>query len=100
VAAFELLVGIHYLYYRFCGNMLMALVWCFPWHGEGLGVRRLASALLGSLFFLGSRDSLSKYYVRAGQLLGVSGQTESSPERASALRIRNEPGHGKAEGTG
>jgi hypothetical protein len=75
VAAYELLIHNHYRYYQFYGNMLVALVWRFPWRGQGVGAQRLVYVLLGGLFFLGSRDALAKYYSRAGQLLGVSEQT-------------------------
>jgi hypothetical protein len=80
VTAFEFLVDIHYLYYKFYGNMLVALVWSFPWRGQGVGTQRLVYVLLAGLFFLGSRDALAKYYSRAGQLLGVTEQTAFSSE--------------------
>jgi hypothetical protein len=69
VAAFELLVHIHYRYYKSYGNMVIALLWSYAWHGYSLGWRGVPYLLLAGLFFLGSRDCLSKYYGRAGRLL-------------------------------
>lgn len=72
-AAFELLVHIHYRYYKFYANMVVALLAAYAGGGYSLGWRGLAYWLLAALFFLGSRDALRKYYARAGQLL--RGQT-------------------------
>jgi hypothetical protein len=70
VAAFELLVHIHYRYYKFYANMVVALAWAYASGGYALGLRGLAYWLLAGLFLLGSRDALRKYYERAGRLLG------------------------------
>src|SRR4051794_2531439 len=71
VQAFELLVGIHYRYYQFNANMLVALAWSYATGGAAEGWRRAAYVGLAALFFLGSRDALRKYYDRAGRLLGA-----------------------------
>jgi len=70
VAAFELLIHIHYRYYKFHANMVTALVVSYATGGYTLGWRGWVYAALVLLFFLGSRDSLRKYYDRAGRLLG------------------------------
>lgn len=69
VAAFEFLIQIHYRYYKLYSNMVVALVWSFAAGGYALGWKSLAYPALAALFFLGSRDSLRKYYDRAGRLL-------------------------------
>jgi hypothetical protein len=70
VDAFEYLVHIHYRYYKFYANMVVALVWAYAAGGYALGWRGVGYWLLVGLFFLGSRDALRKYYDRAGRLLG------------------------------
>jgi hypothetical protein len=69
VTAFEFLIQIHYQYYKFYANMVIALVWAYLAAGYALGWRGLAYWLLAALFFLASRDSLRKYYERTGRLL-------------------------------
>jgi hypothetical protein len=69
VAAFELLVHIHYRYYKFYANMVIALIWAYIFRGYALGWRGLVYLVLVVLFFLASRDALRKYYERAGRLL-------------------------------
>jgi hypothetical protein len=71
VQAFELLVDIHYRYYKFYANMVVALAWAYATGGYALGWRGAAYGGLAALFFLGSRDALRKYYDRAGRLLGA-----------------------------
>lgn len=73
VAAFEFLIDIHYRYYKFYANMLVALLWAYVTGGYALGLRGLIYWLLAFLFFFASRDSLGKYYQRAGRLLGDVG---------------------------
>jgi hypothetical protein len=69
VAAFEFLIQIHYRYYKFYSNMVVALAWAYIAGGYAQGWASLVYWLLGALFFMGSRDSLRKYYERAGRLL-------------------------------
>lgn len=76
-AGFDLLVRHHYEYYKFHGNMLIALVflaiarryslgfWDTPLDAVDLGL-----VLLAVVFFMGSRNTLHSYYVRVRQLLG------------------------------
>jgi hypothetical protein len=71
VQAFELLVEIHYRYYKFYANMVVALAWAYATGGYAMGWRGAAYGGLAALFFLGSRDALRKYYDRAGRLLGA-----------------------------
>jgi hypothetical protein len=73
VAAFEFLIQIHYWYYKFYANMLVALLWAYASGAYALGLRGLVYWFLALLFFLASRDSLGKYYERAGRLLGDVG---------------------------
>jgi hypothetical protein len=68
-SAFELLIHMHYRYYKFYGNMVIALLWTFAVQGYTLGRQGLVYPALACLFFMGSRDALAKYYWRAGQLL-------------------------------
>jgi hypothetical protein len=69
VTAFEFLIQIHYRYYKFYANMVVALLWDYGSGGYALGWRGLVYLLLALLFFLASRDALRKYYDRAGRLL-------------------------------
>jgi hypothetical protein len=69
VAAFEFLIQIHYRYYKFYANMVVALVWAYAAGGYALGWRGMTYWLLAALFFLGSRDALRRYYDRVGRLL-------------------------------
>lgn len=74
--AFKLLIEIHYKYYQFYGNSLIAFVFTYAvWRGKTL---QRASAcwwmdvialLLTMLFFAGSRDTLRRYYDRGEALL-------------------------------
>lgn len=70
VAALELLVQGHYRYYKFYANMVVALAWAYVTRGYASGWGGVVYWLLAALFLLGSRDTLRKYYDRAGQLLG------------------------------
>jgi hypothetical protein len=69
VSAFELLVHVHYRYYKFYANMVVALVWAYISRGADQGPRALVYWLLAALFLFASRDALGKYYARAGRLL-------------------------------
>lgn len=84
LAAYEMLVEIHYRYHQFHANMLVAIVIAavFRWTAVGLRVSELVMVLaIGTLFFLGSRDTLRKYYVRGESVL------------RSTTRSRNDVGH-------
>jgi hypothetical protein len=72
--AFSLLVENHYKFYQFYANTLIAVMWAYSIHrwlrtsplfglGSDIGVFILCAVL-----FAGSRDALSKYRARTGQL--------------------------------
>ena len=71
--AFEYLVQVHYHYYQFHANMVIALLWAYAVGGYAMGWKGTVYLLLALLLFLGSRDCLRKYYDRAGRLLEVEG---------------------------
>ena len=79
VDAFNVLIEGHYRFYLWYANSFVAILWVFiarriaadglwPLNGWDAG---LLAAL--PLLFLGSRDTLRKYYLRAGRLLGRTG---------------------------
>ena len=77
VAAYNVLNEIHYKFYQFHGNLLIALFFVyvarrvhFGFLAEPLGWVDLGCLLLSVILFVGSRDTLRKYYVRVSQLLG------------------------------
>lgn len=94
VVAFDVLVDIHYRYYQFYGNSLVAVVFMY-----GARVLRLASwtdrlwsglvfLAVAAILFLGSRDTLAKYYIRSEQLLKTTGdgnQNSRSPRGARSM---------------
>ncbi|WP_238757847.1 hypothetical protein [Rubinisphaera margarita] len=70
--AFEILVEIHYRYYQFYANCLIA--GCFAmlahWIMDGIAIQEICvAASLIPLFFVASRDTLSKYYSRVEVML-------------------------------
>lgn len=74
--AFEFVVESSYRYYQFYGNMLVAVIycWCCARINNGLGDRLFEPldavvALINVVLFLGSRDTLRKYYLRGSQLI-------------------------------
>ena len=77
-AGFKYLVEIHYFYYKFHANMLIALIWSYLWFDRSLSLHALGYLLIATLLFLGSRDTLRRYYTRTGQLL--SQREAKSPE--------------------
>lgn len=74
--AFSYLIEQHYRYYQFYANVLVAVVWAYAvhrWRGASplFGVGTDAGVvILSAVLFLGSRDALSKYRRRSGQLNG------------------------------
>lgn len=86
VDAFGVLVEIHYKYYQFYGNMLIALTFTYCARRWSLGFLQapvngydFAFLFLHSIFFLGSRDSLRKYYQRTAHFLEtVNGSQKQS----------------------
>jgi hypothetical protein len=71
VAAAEYLDLVHYRYYKFYANMMVALVYAYTTRDYALGPRGLLDWVLVVLFFLASRDTLSKFYKRSGMLLAA-----------------------------
>jgi len=74
VAAYQMLIRIHYDYYKFHANMLVSVacvysLWRYA-HPRGFGIADAGFIVLSIILFLGSRDNLRKYYERTGQLLG------------------------------
>jgi hypothetical protein len=75
--AFHLLIDIHYRYYQFYANMLIALVFwlaCRRIPGEGMppfAWLDLVALGLTTVFYAASRDALWKYYRRGEQLLSA-----------------------------
>lgn len=69
IAALELLIQIHYRYYKFYANTAVALSWSLAVGGWALGVWAIVGhvALMG-LFLVASRDALRKYYERTSAL--------------------------------
>jgi hypothetical protein len=80
--SFNFLVESHYRYYQFYANALIAILFAY-------GINRLlkTSSLLGfgtdlgvfilcAVLFAGSRDALSKYRTRSGQLVGHVAEKE------------------------
>lgn len=76
LAAFNTLVEVHYRYYQFHANMLIAVAILYVLYRIDKGVivaelggLDLAVVLLEIVLFAGSRDTLKKYYRRSEQLL-------------------------------
>ena len=78
IAAYDVLIEIHYNYYKFHANSLVALTVLYfarqsAVRGWSLGIEDIAFLLLGVVFFATSRDNLRKYYTRVAKLLGTEG---------------------------
>ncbi|MCA9304979.1 MAG: hypothetical protein KDA16_00470 [Phycisphaerales bacterium] len=77
LSAIEMLIEIHYRYYQFYANMLVALIFThivWRWgsresHIDGIGID-LALLAVDGVLFAGSRDALGKYYRRVSRVLG------------------------------
>ena len=76
LGGYELLVELHYRYYQFFANMLIALTFAYiayrstpgGW-ADQWGAVDVNFIVVCVVLFLGSRDALRKYYQRAGELL-------------------------------
>lgn len=71
---FELLIEIHYRYYQFYGNMIVALgvLWVSDCVARNPFEVRWRDSLIAGviiLFYLGSRDAMRKYYERVDRML-------------------------------
>lgn len=74
VAAFDRLIDMHYRYYQWYGNSLVALGLSYALRLISNGFRLIEAILtlfVMLLFFMGSRDTLQKYYARVSALLGT-----------------------------
>lgn len=78
VSAYNVLNDIHYKFYQFHANGLIALVFVYVARRIRLGILAapvgwldFGFALLSLVLFVGSRDMLRKYYGRVSQLLGT-----------------------------
>lgn len=80
VAAAEYLDLVHYRYYKFYANMVVALVYAYATRDYALGPRGLLDWLLVVLFFFASRDTLAKFYERSGRLLAPPPSPAPEPE--------------------
>lgn len=75
VAAFALLIEIHYRHYLFYSNMLIATAITYACYRLKLGPlsgiewQDFGFVVLEAVFFVTSRDTLRKYYTRSKQLL-------------------------------
>jgi hypothetical protein len=101
VQAFAVLVDGHYRYYQFYANTLVALAAAYGlwrvssgWHAAPRGAPDLAFAAVELVLFLGSRDTLRKYYRRAGELLRAP--RTGPPRRKSGHQV----GEADAQGGG
>ena len=81
ITAFDALIEIHYRYYQWYGNELVALVFAYAARRFSLGFflapvgwLDAAVGLVAVILFLGSRDTLRKYYVRASQFLNEAAE--------------------------
>lgn len=80
VAVLELLIQIHYRYYKFYANMVVALLWSLATGGWSLGWKQnVCYLLLIGLFFVASRDALRKYYERTTSLFRPNPTREVKP---------------------
>ncbi|MCA9073719.1 MAG: hypothetical protein KDA93_01710 [Planctomycetaceae bacterium] len=89
VLAFDTLIEIHYRFYQWHANMIVALLSCFMlrWTAVGINAEEVTTViLLCGLFFIGSRDTLRKYYARVAGVLGTNdvygSGVEPTPENA------------------
>ena len=72
VDAFEQLIEIHYRYYQWHANSLIALTLAafLRWPADGFNGRLFVLLIfVDALLFIGSRDTLSKYHRRVEELL-------------------------------
>lgn len=70
--AFGAMIDIHYRYYQFYSNSVIAIpVFLIGrWSARGFAfAEMLAGIVIVALFFAGSRDTLRKYYIRVESLL-------------------------------
>jgi hypothetical protein len=76
--AFEAVVENHYRHYQFYSNMFIAVAFAYRarlvWEGRSVVEElwpTIGFLVLEAILFVGSRDTLRKYYARAERLLGI-----------------------------
>tara|TARA_R110002111_G_scaffold164386_3_gene230563 strand:+ start:16552 stop:17133 length:582 start_codon:yes stop_codon:yes gene_type:complete len=81
INAFDRLIEIHYHYYQFYSNSIIAILICYiarrislGFWSAPMGWLDFLLAMLVLIFFAGSRDTLQKYYNRTTQLLEMETQ--------------------------
>lgn len=89
LAAFELLVASHYVFYQWSANSFVAVAFTFfayeatkSVHGPADGLLALGFIVVEVILWLGSRDTLRKYYERTYALLNGEEEgvvTDASP---------------------
>ncbi|MEK6258002.1 MAG: hypothetical protein AABP62_05220 [Planctomycetota bacterium] len=87
LAAFELLVAAHYHFYQFHANMLVAVAFTFVAYAVATPLRGLhgievvlSFVIVEFVLWIGSRDTLWKYYERTSALMnGENGISKSLP---------------------
>jgi hypothetical protein len=74
--AFTIIVDHYYRYYQSSANLLVSITfvylarrWALGFLSAPVGMADLGFLVLAIILFLGSRDSLHRYYTRGGQLL-------------------------------
>lgn len=88
IDAFEALVTAHYRFYQFYANSIVSLVLVLVARLRNAEQLRVGSAdlalmMLIILYWVGSRDTLVRYYGRAAVLLGPSNKESSHDQRTS-----------------
>ncbi|MEZ6055469.1 MAG: hypothetical protein R3C01_02070 [Planctomycetaceae bacterium] len=81
-AAFDVLIEIHYRYYQFYGNTLIALWFAYVtrWSAHQTSWGELVAILaLSTLFWFASRDTITKYYRRVAGVLTDRASMPASP---------------------
>lgn len=97
VAAFRLLIEIHYRHYLFYSNMGLAsaiayLCYRVAHFDSSMLLMDLGFIFLEAVFIAASRDTLNKYYSRGGELLGLRRQSVEPATRVIPQSIeRDEP---------
>jgi hypothetical protein len=91
LSAFEALVDAHYRYYQFYANSLVSLTVMLAMRVASgpVGSTDVVLALLCGLFWVGSRDTLRRYYRRTEILLGSHVKGINHDERTSSEEGRH-----------
>jgi hypothetical protein len=95
VAAYNVVNEIHYKYYLFHSNLLVAIVFVYLARRVHLGFLTAAWGWLDVAFFVlsvvlfaGSRDTLRKYYMRTGRMLEFRDREIGPPENVGEPTTR------------